>query len=58
MYLCMPETETIKTKEEGIPWWSSGQDSKRSLLRAQFQSLIGELKSHNPSRAAKNNKEE
>ena len=40
-------------KFSGIPWWSSGSDSKLPLLRAQLQSLVGELKSHKPRGAAK-----
>ena len=37
----------------GIPWWSSGQNSVLSLLRAQAQSLDGELRSHKPRSATK-----
>ena len=33
---------------DGIPWWSSSQDSVLSLPRAQVQSLVGELGSHKP----------
>ena len=31
-----------------IPWWDSRQDSTNSLQRAQIQSLVGELRSHEP----------
>ena len=37
-----------------IPWQSSGQDSELSLLGAQVQSLVGELRSCKPHGVAKN----
>ena len=43
-------------KKRGIPWRSSGQDSALSLLRAQVQSLVGELRSHKPCSTAKKKK--
>ena len=31
---------------EGLPWWSSGEDSALPLQGAWIPSLVGELKSH------------
>ena len=50
------EKNTIRDKIQGIPWWSSGQDSVLSLLRAWVQSLVWELRSHEPSGTAKKTK--
>lgn len=38
-----------------IPRWSSGQDSMFSMLRAQVQTLVGELRSCKPSSVAPQN---
>ena len=38
----------LKDTTEGVPWQFSGQDSTRSLPRAQVQSLGGELRSYIP----------
>ena len=43
----------LKNLEGGIPSWSSGKDSALSLLRAQVQSLVWELRSHKPRRSQK-----
>ena len=38
---------------QGVPWWSSGQDSMLLLPRAQVQFLVGELRSCKLCSAAK-----
>ena len=38
----------------GFPWWSSGWDSRLSLLRTWVQSLVGKFRSHKPFDVAKN----
>ena len=35
---------SLKMDIQGIPWWSSGEDSTLSLPRAGVQSLVRELK--------------
>ena len=35
---------SLKMDVQGIPWWSSGEDSTLSLPRAGVQSLVRELK--------------
>ena len=45
-------TEKINMGE--IPWWSSGWDSLLSPLRAQVQSLVGELRSCHSQKKKKN----
>ena len=44
---------SFKIINMGIPWWFRSQDSILSLLRAQVQSLVGELGSLRPHGAAK-----
>lgn len=41
---------------QGIPWQSTGQDSLLSLLWAQVQFLVKELRPHKPYRVAKKKK--
>ena len=45
-----------RKKQRGIPWRSSGQDSALSLPRARDQSLVGELRSHEPQGVEKKKK--
>ena len=42
------------TNEQGLPWCSNGSNSKLPIQGAQFQSLVGELRSHMPHGVAKN----
>ena len=49
--------EKRKRKLWGIPWLSSGWDSVLPLQGAQVQSLVGELRSCKPCRAAIKKKE-
>ena len=46
----------LKMKRQGIPQWSSGQNSVLSLLRVQVLSLVRELRSHTLCSVAKINK--
>ena len=47
-----------KTVYGGIPWLSNGWDSVLSLLRAQVQSLVKELRSHTQHSKAKKKESE
>ena len=42
-----------ENQTEGVPWQSSGSDSRLLLLRAQVRSLVGELRSHKLHSVAK-----
>ena len=46
LYCCNMEKWISVPYGPGILWWSSGQDSKLSLLRGHIWSLVGKLKSH------------
>ena len=35
-----------KMTHQGLPWWSSGQNSTLAIQGLGMQSLVGELKSH------------
>ena len=35
MVLLHPRSRTLEAEGMGIPWWSSGQDSSMSMLKAQ-----------------------
>lgn len=48
--------QNSEEEEEGISWWSSGQESVLSLTRAWLQSLVGELRSHKASHTARKEK--
>ena len=56
---CGPWCTVIqKTSSRGMPWWTSGSDTKLSLLRAWVRSLVRELRrSHKPQGTAKKRKE-
>ena len=42
-----------KMTHQGLPWWSSGQNSMLALQGLGIQSLVRELKSHMLPRVAK-----
>ena len=46
----------LEINKEGIPWWSSGQDSTFSLLRTHVPSLVRKLGSCGPCGMAKKKK--
>ena len=56
--LCLPSfSASIDRKaHEGIPWWSSGQDSVLSLPKVQIQSLVRKLRSYKPCGMAREKK--
>ena len=49
---------SIQMNKQGIPWWSSGQDSVLPLQWSEVQSLAGELISPKPCSTTEKGKKE
>ena len=46
IFFSQKENARKEMEKKDLPWWSSGQGSAVSLLRALVQFLVGELRSH------------